>query len=503
MDALALLVDQLAVGFGAALAPANLLLGLIGVTLGTAIGVLPGLGPALTISMLLPLTLGLPPVSAFILFGGIYYGAMYGGSTTSILVRMPGEASSVVTALDGFEMARQGRAGAALATAAIGSFIAGTFATVMLMLLAPALVEIALGFGPAEYCALMLFALTALGGLSGESRAKGAFAICLGLALGTVGIDGQTGQPRFTFGVAGLLGGMNVVVVTVGLFAIGEVFWYAAARSAACGARPAVAGPVRMTRDEWRRSWPAWIRGAVIGFFTGVLPGAGATVAGFLSYAAERRVAGRPDRFGRGAIEGVAGPEAANNASAGGSLVPLLALGVPGSGTTAVMLAAFQMYGLQPGPLLFTQDSTLVWGLIASLYVSNALLLMLNLPLVGLWVRLLQAPRPLLFAAVLAFSTLGVYTLNNNLFDVAVAYGLGVAAVVLRRHAVPLAPIVLAVVLGPLLEQEFRRAMAISVGDPTVFVTRPVSAAILALTVLTAAAPALMRVIRGRRGVER
>ena len=503
MDALALLVDQLAVGFGAALAPANLLLGLIGVTLGTAIGVLPGLGPALTISMLLPLTLGLPPVSAFILFGGIYYGAMYGGSTTSILVRMPGEASSVVTALDGFEMARQGRAGAALATAAIGSFIAGTFATVMLMLLAPALVEIALGFGPAEYCALMLFALTALGGLSGESRAKGAFAICLGLALGTVGIDGQTGQPRFTFGVAGLLGGMNVVVVTVGLFAIGEVFWYAAARSAACGARPAVAGPVRMTRDEWRRSWPAWIRGTVIGFFTGVLPGAGATVAGFLSYAAERRVAGRPDRFGRGAIEGVAGPEAANNASAGGSLVPLLALGVPGSGTTAVMLAAFQMYGLQPGPLLFTQDSTLVWGLIASLYVSNALLLMLNLPLVGLWVRLLQAPRPLLFAAVLAFSTLGVYTLNNNLFDVAVAYGLGVAAVVLRRHAVPLAPIVLAVVLGPLLEQEFRRAMAISVGDPTVFVTRPVSAAILALTVLTAAAPALMRVIRGRRGAER
>ena len=503
MDALAFLVDQLAVGFGAALAPANLLLGLIGVTLGTAIGVLPGLGPALTISMLLPLTFGLPPVSAFILFGGIYYGAMYGGSTTSILVRMPGEASSVVTALDGFEMARQGRAGAALATAAIGSFIAGTFATVMLMLLAPALVEVALGFGPAEYCVLMLFALTALGGLSGESRAKGAFAICLGLALGTVGIDGQTGQPRFTFGVAGLLGGMNVVVVTVGLFAIGEVFWYAAARSAACQARPAVAGPVRMTREEWRRSWPAWIRGTVIGFFTGILPGAGATVASFLSYAAERRVAARPDRFGRGAIEGVAGPEAANNASAGGSLVPLLALGVPGSGTTAVMLAAFQMYGLQPGPLLFTQDSTLVWGLIASLYVSNALLLVLNLPLVGLWVRLLQVPRPLLFAAVLAFSTLGVYTLNNNLFDVVVAYGLGVAAVVLRRHAVPLAPIVLAVVLGPLLEQEFRRAMAISVGDPTVFVTRPVSAAILALTALTVAAPVLMRVIRGRLGAER
>ena len=501
-----LLLDQLAVGFGAALAPANLLLGLVGVTLGTAIGVLPGLGPALTISMLLPLTFGLPPVGAFILFGGIYYGAMYGGSTTSILVRMPGEASSVMTALDGFEMTRQGRAGAALATAAVGSFIAGTFATAMLMLVAPALVEVALGFGPAEYCALMLFALTALGGLSGDSRAKGAFAICLGLALGTVGIDGQTGQPRFTFGVPGLLGGMNVVVVTVGLFAVGEVFWYAAARKLAGEVRPAVAGPVRMTREEWRRSWPAWTRGTLIGFFTGVLPGAGATVASFLSYAAERRAAGRPARFGRGAIEGVAGPEAANNASAGGSLVPLLALGVPGSGTTAVMLAAFQLYGLQPGPLLFTQDSTLVWGLIASLYVSNALLLVLNLPLIGLWVRLLRVPRPLLFAAVLAFSTLGVYSLNNNLFDVAVAYGLGVLAVVLRRHAVPLAPIVLAVVLGPLLEQEFRRAMAISVGDPTVFLTRPVAAAILALTVLVAVGPGVFRAVtargRTRRGHE-
>ncbi len=494
-----LLLDQLAVGFGAALAPANLLLGFVGVTLGTAIGVLPGLGPALTISMLLPLTFGLPPVGAFILFGGIYYGAMYGGSTTSILVRMPGEASSVTTALDGFEMTRQGRAGAALATAAVGSFIAGTFATAMLMLLAPALVEVALGFGPAEYSALMLFALTALGGLSGDSRAKGAFAVCLGLALGTVGIDGQTGQPRFTFGVAGLLGGMNVVVVTVGLFAVGEVFWYAASQRAAGEARAAVAGPVRMTREEWRRSWPAWTRGTLIGFFTGVLPGAGATVASFLSYAAERRAAARPDCFGRGAIEGVAGPEAANNASAGGSLVPLLALGVPGSGTTAVMLAAFQLYGLQPGPLLFTQDSTLVWGLIASLYVSNALLLVLNLPLIGLWVRLLRVPRPLLFAAVLAFSTLGVYTLNNNLFDVAVAYALGVLAVVLRRHAVPLAPIVLAVVLGPLLEQEFRRAMAISVGDPTVFLTRPVAAAILALTVLVAAGPALLRAAASAR----
>ena len=499
MGAVTQLGENLAVGFGAALAPLNLLLGMVGVTLGTAIGVLPGIGPALTISMLLPLTFGMDPVGAFIMFGGIYYGAMYGGSTTSILVKMPGEASSVMTALDGFRMTRKGRAGAALATAAIGSFIAGTFATVMLMLMAPVLVEFALGFGPTEYFALMVLALTALGGLSSESRAKTAFATLLGLALGTMGIDVQTGQARFTFGVQGLLGGMNVVVVTVGLFAVGEVFWYAATRRTAGEAPVPVGGRVRLTREEWRRSFPAWIRGTVIGFFTGILPGAGATVASFLSYGAERRLSKTPEEFGDGAIEGVAGPEAANNASAGGSLVPLLALGIPGSGTTAVMLAAFQMYGLQPGPLLFSQDSELVWGLIASLYVSNVLLLVLNLPLIGVWVRLLQVPTSLLFAAVLAFSTVGVYTLNNNIFDVAIVYVLGVLAFFMRRYGFPIAPTILAVVLGPLLEQQFRRAMAISGGDPTVFVTRPLTAAILALAVAAVSAPVLARYVVARR----
>ena len=499
MGAFAQLGDNLAVGFGAALAPLNLLFGLIGVTLGTAIGVLPGIGPALTISMLMPLTFGMDSVAAFIMFGGIYYGAMYGGSTTSILVKMPGEASSVMTALDGFRMTCKGRAGAALATAAIGSFIAGTFATVMLMLTAPVLVEFALGFGPSEYFALMVLALTATTGLSGQSPAKGAFATLLGLALGTIGIDLQTGQARFTFGVEGLLGGMNVVVVTVGLFAVGEVFWYAATRRTSSEERAPVRGPVRLTREEWRRSFPAWIRGTVIGFFTGILPGAGATVASFLSYDAERRFSKAPEEFGDGAIEGVAGPEAANNASAGGSLVPLLALGIPGSGTTAVMLAAFQMYGLQPGPLLFAQDSTLVWGLIASLYVSNALLLVLNLPLIKVWVRLLYVPRPLLFAAVLAFSTLGIYTLNNNIFDVAVVYVLGILAFFMRRYGFPLAPTILAVVLGPLLEQEFRRAMAISNGDPTVFLTRPLSATILVLALAAVSAPVLARYVAARR----
>ena len=344
----------------------------------------------------------------------------------------------------------------------------------------------------------MVFALTALAGLSHGSLARGLAAALIGLAIGTVGIDVQTGQARFTFGLPGLLGGVNVVVVTVGLFAVGEVFWYAATRARGAGrggteARHKVGGPVRMTRAEWRRSWPAWIRGTFIGFFCGVLPGAGATVASFLAYDAERRSSKNPREFGDGAIEGVAGPEAANNASAGGSLVPLLALGIPGSGTTAVMLAAFQMYGLQPGPLLFTQDATLVWGLIASLYISNALLLVLNLPLIRIWVQLLRVPKPLLFAAVLAFATLGVYTLNNSVFDVAVVHVLGVLSCAMRRYKVPLAPTVLAVVLGPLLEQEFRRAMAIAGGDPTVFITRPVSAMLLVLAVLAAAAPVLAR----------
>ena len=499
MGQLAQLGDNLAVGFGAALAPLNVLLGVVGVTLGTAVGVLPGVGPALTISMLLPLTFGMDPTGAFIMFGGIYYGAMYGGSTTSILVKIPGEAASVMTSLDGFPMTRKGRAGAALATAAIGSFVAGTFATVMLMLMAPVLVEVALGFGPSEYFALMVLALTALGGLSGESRAKTAFAMFLGLALGTIGIDVQTGQARFTFGLQGLLGGLNVVIVTVGLFAVGEVFWYAATRQTIGEERAGLAGHVRLTREDWKRSFPAWIRGTVIGFFTGILPGAGATVASFLSYDVERRVSKSPGEFGSGAIEGVAGPEAANNASAGGSLVPLLALGIPGSGTTAVMLAAFQMYGLQPGPLLFSQDSGLVWGLIASLYVSNLLLLVLNLPLIRLWVCLLQVPKPLLFSTVLAFSTLGVYTLNNNIFDVAFVYVLGVLAFFMRRHGFPIAPTVLAVVLGPLLEQQFRRAMAISDGDPTILLTRPLTAVVLALAVAAAFAPTLGHYVADRR----
>jgi putative tricarboxylic transport membrane protein len=483
MEYIAQLPANLLTGFGTALSAINLLFGLIGVTIGTAIGVLPGIGPALTISLLLPITFGLDPTTAFILFGGIYYGAMYGGSTTSILVKMPGEAASVVTTLDGFQMAQQGRAGPALATAAIGSFVAGTFATFMLMLLAPVLVNFALGFGPAENFALMLLALTTITGLSGASLPHAAFATMLGLSLGLVGIDLQSGQARLTFGIPSLLSGIDVVVAAIGFFAIGEVLWAAAARDHGPESIATV-GSVRMTAEDWRRSWPAWMRGSVIGFFTGVLPGAGATVATFIAYGAERRASRHPEKFGHGAIEGVAAPEAANNASAGGSMVPLLALGVPGSGTTAIMLAAFQLYGLQPGPLLFAEKPELVWGLIASLYISNALLLGLNLPLIGLWVRLLTIPKPLLFGAVLAFSTLGVYSVNHNSFDLVVVWVIGLLSFFMRRYDFPIAPAILGLVLGPLLEQEFRKAMAISVGDPLVFVTRPVSAVILALAAL-------------------
>jgi putative tricarboxylic transport membrane protein len=485
MDGIQSLPGHLIAGFITALTPVNLLFGMLGVTVGTAIGVLPGIGPALTISLLLPITYGVDPTTAFIMFGGIYYGAMYGGSTTSILVQMPGEAASVVTSLDGFQMARRGRAGAALATAAIGSFVAGTFATFMLTLLAPLLVSFALGFGPPEYFALMLLALTAVSGLSGGSAPRAMFSTMLGLALGIVGIDLQSGQARLTFGIPSLLSGIDVVVAAIGFFAVGEVLWAAATRRQA--EEPVrQLGSLRMTAEEWRRSWPAWIRGSFIGFFVGVLPGAGATVSTFLAYSAERNASKHPEEFGKGAIEGVAGPEAANNASAGGSMVPLLALGIPGSGTTAIMLAAFQLYGLQPGPLLFAQKPQLVWGLIASLYISNVLLLALNLPLVGIWVKLLQVPQPLLCGAVLAFSTLGVYTLNHNSFDLVVVWTLGLLSFAMRRLDFPIAPTILGLVLGPLLEQEFRKSIAISVGDPTIFVTRPICAAILAVALILA-----------------
>jgi putative tricarboxylic transport membrane protein len=487
------LLAHLAIGFGVALSPVNLLAGFAGVILGTAVGVLPGIGPAVGISLLLPMTFGLDPATAFIMFGGIYYGSMYGGSTTSILVNTPGDASAAVTTIDGTQMARRGRAGAALTTAAIGSFVAGTFGTAMLMMMAPALVEVSLRFGPPEYFALMLLALTAVSALAGSSRAHAAASLFLGLAIGTIGIDLQTGVPRLTLGFPELLGGIDVVLAAVGLFAIGEVLWVAATTTTEDAARPAVVGKLMMTGDEWRRSIPAWVRGTLIGFGVGLLPGAGGTTATFISYSVERSTSKHAAEFGEGAIEGVAGPEAANNASAAGAMVPLLGLGLPGSGTTAIMLAAFQLYGLTPGPLLFEQKPELVWGLIASLYIGNVLLLVLNLPLVGVWVKLLQVPQPILAGVIVLFATLGAYSINGSIGDVTIAFALGALAFLLRRFDFPLPPVLLGLVIGPLLEQELRRSLAISGGDATIFFTRPVATTIVVITLLVTLLPLFVR----------
>jgi len=483
---------ELAGGFAVALTPHNLLWALAGVTLGTAVGVLPGIGPALTVALLLPVTYSLDPTPAFIMFAGIYYGGMYGGSTTSILLNTPGESASVMSAVEGHLMARAGRGGAALATAAIGSFVAGTLATAALTVSAPTMVELALGFGPAEYFALAVLAFVAVSAVLGESRLLGFASLLFGLLLGVIGIDPLTGVPRLSFGIPQLLDGIDVVVVAVGLFAVGEVLYAASRQEREVDVIP-LHGSIWMTRDEWSRSWRAWLRGTMIGFPLGALPAGGAEIPTFLSYAAERRLARDPTQFGRGAIEGVAGPEAANNAAAAGTLVPLLALGLPTSATAAVLLAAFQQYGLQPGPLLFQHEPQLVWGLIASLYIANVMLLVLNLPLIGVWVRLLTIPRPALYSGILILASAGAYSVNRSVFDVGLLYAIGGAGYLMRRHSVPLAPAVIALILGPMAEQQLRRALAIAEGSPAVFVTRPISATLLAAAVALFFGPLIIR----------
>lgn len=487
--------DNLFTGFATALTPENLMFGLVGVVLGTAVGVLPGLGPAVAISLLLPLTFGLDPVSAFIMFGGIYYGALYGGATTAILVNTPGSASAAVTTFDGYPLSRQGRSGTALTAAIVGSFIGGTFATFMLMMLAPTLVELALNFGPPEYFALMLLALVLVASVSSGSLAKAVFATFLGVGIGLIGIDLQTGEARMTFGIPQLYSGVNIVLAAIGLFAVGEAFWVASGASQEDARNLAKGGSkFGMSKPEWLRSGIAWVRGTVIGFFVGVLPGSGGTLASFMAYGTEKRFSKHPEKFGQGVVEGVAAPEASNNAAAGGSMVPLLALGIPGSATTAVMLVAFQMYGLQPGPLLFENSGNLVWALIASLYITNILLVVLNLPLVGLWARLLSLPPKIIFSAVLVFSTIGAYSLKGSLGDVAIIYTLGALAFMLRKFDFPVAPVLLGILLGPLLEQEFRRALSISGGDFSILVTRP-----LALVFLLIAAISILTSIFNRK----
>jgi putative tricarboxylic transport membrane protein len=453
----------------------------------------------MTVALLLPITFSLDPTSAFIMFGGIYYGAMYGGSTTSILLKTPGETGAIATAIDGHMMARQGRGAAALRTAAIGSFVAGTLATIGLTFFAAPLAAVALRFGPAEYFAVTIVAFTSVTVLLGGSLARGLFSLFLGLALGLVGIDQLTGQARFSFGIPQLLDGIDVILLVMGLFAVGETMYQAWHHGREEFTPVPLQGGIGMTREDWRRSWKPWLRGTVIGFPLGVLPCGGTEIPTFLSYMTEKRLSRRPDEFGRGAIEGVAGPEAANNAAAAGVLVPLLTLGLPSSATAAVLLAAFQQYGLQPGPLLFATRPDLVWTLIASLYIGNVMLLVLNLPLAGVWARVMLVPRPLLFGGILVLSSLGAYTFNHSLLDLALLYAVGAVGCAMRLNDIPLVPAVLGLVLGPLAEQQFRRAVAISDGDFTVFFRRPISVALLAvaLTVL-AGAPILRRVASSR-----
>jgi putative tricarboxylic transport membrane protein len=480
------LINDLAFGFSVAFTPENLAFGAVGCILGTAVGVLPGLGPAVAISLLLPMTFGLDPTAAMIMFGGIYYGAMYGGSTTSILINTPGDASASVSTIEGYPMARQGRGGVALATAAIGSLLAGTFATFMLTLLMGSLAAITLLFGPPEYFALMLLALTTVTAVSANSPARAAFALCCGLLIAMIGIDLQTGVARLTFGIPELLGGVDVVLGAIGLFGIGEVLWTMASPPGTLH-KPPPTSRLWLNKEEWKRSAPAWARGSLVGFFSGTLPGSGATLASFLSYAVEKRFAKNPKEFGHGAIEGLAGPEAANNAAAGGGMVPLLALGIPGSSTTAVMLVAFQLYGLQPGPSLVANNPELVWGLIASLYIANILLVVLNLPLVGIWVQLLKTPRGLLTGAILVFAALGAYSLQGSLSDVIVAVILGAFAFVLRRFGFPVAPVLLGIVIGPMIEQELRRTLAVSTSGVGVFLSRPLAMAFICIAFVSVA----------------
>jgi putative tricarboxylic transport membrane protein len=488
METLSLLAD----GFAVALQPMNLMWALVGVTLGTAIGVLPGLGPALTIALLLPITFSVPATAAFILFAGIYYGAMYGGSTTSILLNTPGESATIITALEGHKMAKKGRAAAALATAAIGSFVAGTIGTLGLTFVAPPLVEFALRFGPADYFSLMVVAFVAVSAVLGSSVLRGLTALSFGILLGLVGIDLQTGQARFTFGLPELLDGINVIVVAVGLFAVGETL-YLASRPKTEATAIRLQGRAGMTKEDWRRSWKPWLRGSFLGFPFGALPAGGAEVPTFVSYFLEKKLSKTPEEFGHGAIEGVAGPEAANNASAAGVLVPMLALGLPTSATAAIMLSAFQSYGINPGPLLLQSQPELVWGLIASLYVGNVMLLLLNLPLAGLWAKILTIPSPWLYGGILVFATIGTYGISQSWVDLVLLYLIGAIGYLMRRFDFPAAPAVIGMILGPFAEQEFRRAMTISAGDLTTFVTRPLSLTLLIIAMLLLVTPLILR----------
>jgi TctA family transporter len=477
------LISHLALGFETALSLQNLMYCFIGCLLGTFIGVLPGLGPSTTIAMLLPITYALPPVAALIMLAGIYYGAAYGGSTTAILVNLPGESSSVVTAIDGYQMARKGRAGVALATAGISSFIAGCFATLVLAAFATPMSELAFKFGPAEYFSLMVLGLVGAVVLASGSLIKAVGMILVGLALGLVGTDVNSGVARYSFDIPELTDGINFVAIAMGVFGFAEIISNVEQREH----RETFLNELTTlfpTKDDFRRMLPAAMRGTALGTVLGMLPGGGATLSSFAAYTVEKKMSKRGDEFGKGAIEGVAGPEAANNAGSQTSFIPLLTLGIPGNVVMALMVGAMTIHNIQPGPQVMTSNPDLFWGLIASMWIGNAMLIVLNLPLVGMWVKLLKVPYRFLYPAILAFCCIGIYSINNNVFDVYVTAAFGVAGYVFMRCGMEAAPLLLGLILGPMMEENLRRALLLSRGDFSTLVTRPLSASLLVATVL-------------------
>jgi putative tricarboxylic transport membrane protein len=491
------LASHLAQGFAVALQPINLLYCFLGVFIGTLVGVLPGIGPVSAMSLLLPVTLSGTPEAGIIMMAGIYYGSMYGGSTTSILVNIPGEAASVVTCLDGHEMAKRGRAGPALGMAALASFAAGTFAILALMLVAPALARAAVAFGPPEYFSLMVLGLTILSFLSQGSMAKSLLMAAFGVLLGLIGIDQITAQARLTFDRLELLDGLGLVPIVMGLFGVAEILsnLERELRREVMGAR---IGGLWPSLADWAASQWAILRGTVLGFVLGILPGGGAVIGSFASYALEKKLSRTPERFGKGAIEGVAGPEAANNAAAGGAFIPLMTLGIPPNVVMALLLGAFIIHGLQPGPLLMTQNPHLFWGVVASMYIGNAMLLVLNMPLIGMWVQVLKLPYRILFPLILMFCIVGVFASGNAVFDVFVMVVFGVLGYLMRKFGYEPAPLVLAFVLGPMLENNLRKSLILSQGDFMVFLERPISATCLVLAAAALLAPLMPALARRR-----
>ncbi len=485
---------SLLMGFEVALSLQNLLFCFIGVLIGTLIGVLPGIGPITGVAILIPITFGMNATTAVITMAGVYYGAMYGGSTTSILINVPGESASVITTLDGYQMARKGRAGPALGMAALASFIAGTFSIVMLTFTAPPLVKFALAFGPPEYFALTLVGLTLVTSLAGDSMIKGLMSGVFGLLLACVGVDAVSGTARFTYGEIYLLDGFGFIGVAVGLFAVAEVLVNVEEPEQEVYTKTKMSLRTLLPNiQDWKDSFGALWRGSLIGFFIGALPGGGATISSFIAYAVEKRFSKHPEKFGTGVIEGVAAPEGANNAAAGGHFVPLLALGIPGTATMAIMMGAFLIHGLRPGPLLFETNPDFVWGLIASMYVGNVMLVILNMPMVGMWVYLLRVPYQALMPMIITISAVGIYATENNIFDMWVMLGFGIVGYLMRKFDFPAAPVVLALVLGPMVEKSLRQSLSISHGSLAIFVTRPISAVLIAISFISLCTP-LIRV---------